>query len=278
MWFLALTVLAAETPDEEALRALLSSSMGKDVPAKYLCVEKPVLPAPFSGEEPVVVAGVKLKGRGCVRKIIVHKGRVVAERDALPAVLPQWGALDAVDKDDAVRAWTANVLHAFEQIQAGPEVRRQSSTREVDVTALRRSPVKLVAEEVRTTWTFDADGNVKASHDDPVLWKSALVLKVNSAKGIDAAQVTHTLESVGKILEKCFWAAWQHDLAIHERTRITWTVEDTRATRLAARQQTSGRLTQCYANVIGRAEFPADGTVDVDFGVTRVPIDALPVE
>lgn len=277
---LALSAHAADTPDTDALRLLVSKEVGKDVPEKYLCVETPALPAPFDPEDPVVVAGIKLKGTGCVRRAIIHGGRVLPEAGALNAVLGGgWAGLDTEAREAALTSWTRDVLHAFEQPLESPTVEVSGKKTTASLPVLRRTKVPLVAEAATATWTVDGAGVTSVAESDRQLWKTALVLETNSVKGLEEQQVSDSLDAVGKLFERCFWAAWQHDLSMNERTRLTWEVgADGKATRVTARRQFSGKLSQCFANALDRVAFPAEGSVDMEFGVSRIPLDSLPTE
>lgn len=279
MLILTLPALAAEAPDTEVLRTFLSQAAGKDVPEKFMCVEKPALPEPFAQDDQVFVLGTKVKGRGCVRQAIVFRGRVEAEMSALPAVLGDaWKGLDGDTREDVVNTWTRDVLHVWDALESGPKVTSSGKNTTAEVTLLRRTKVPMVAEELGAKWTFDPAGMARVEETDPVYWQSRMVLKANNAKGITEEQVMAGLESAGKIFEKCFWAAWNQDPQVKERTRLTWNVMDGKAEQVASRQQSSGQLAQCYANALALAKFEADGFVDMDFGVVRATIDALPTE
>lgn len=274
---LALTAHAADAPDTEAIRLLVAKTVGKPVPEKYLCVAEPALPEPFPQDERVFVGGIKLKGVGCVRRAILHGGRVQPEEGALNAVLGgTWGKLDDEARSVALTAWSRDVLHAFDQVQETPEISISGKTTTASLPVLTRTKAPLIAQSDTWTWTVDPAGVTSGQTSETQLYKTTLVLETNSAKGIEEGQVASALESVGKIFEKCFWAGWQQDLSMTERTRLTWDIEGGKAVHVAARRQASGKLSQCYANALARAEFPADGSVDLELGVSRIPVDALP--
>jgi hypothetical protein len=266
---LAPLAIAADLPDDAAVLALVSKAKGKDVPEKFLCTHAPVLPEPF--DAPLIVAGVKVKGKGCVTQGVVSRGRLEPAEKALPVVLgTTWPTLDAEAREAAIAFWTKEVLFAYAQPTAAPEVETRDGVVTVTTPILRRSTAALTAEETTVTHTFAADGTATVTETPPTTWVSSLVLKPNSAKGLSVDELQSTLESRGKLLERCLRGAWQEDLTLVQRTRIAWDIAQGKATGLKVRQQHSHALSQCFANVIGQLEFPTDGTVDVEFGVRRV--------
>lgn len=263
----------AELPDDAAVLELVSKAVGKDVPEKFLCKHTPVLPEPF--DAPLIVAGIKVKGKGCITKGVISRGRLVPAAEALPVVLgPVWPTLDEKARINVIEFWTREVLFAYVQPQGSPEVSSKGGTLTSTTTMLRRSASPLVAEEAVVTYTFAKDGTSTQSMGDSTWWKSELVLKPNNAKGIEPEQLQLALETKGKLFERCFRAGWQADVTMAERTRMTWTITDSKATAVKARQPPSPQLVQCYANALGQVEFPVDGEADVDLGVRRLQTDA----
>lgn len=267
---LSLLTLAAfaEAPDDDAVRAALSKAKGKEVPAKFVCIERPELAEPFVA--PVTAAAIKVKGKGCVLQGVFVDDRFLPALEALPAAVgTNWPTLKGEERANVLSTWTRSVLDAF--VQSDGKVITEGDR--VTHPVLRRSGESMVGERAVLVYTFGADGKASVETSETARTHTKLVLRTVAAKGVSKEQVTQGISTVGKLFERCFQAAWQSDLSMNERTRMGWDIVDGKATGVKVRQQFDGRLTQCYANVLSRATFEADGTAEVEFGVRRTPVE-----
>lgn len=253
----------ADPPDDETVRALASKAMGKEVPEKYLCIERPELTEAFGGD-PVPV-GIKLKNQGCVLKGVVVEGKWLEPEGALIASVPGWAGLSGDARSDVAIRWARDVLLAFEQpISAG-----SFEDSAVTLDAAWRIPEPQHAAEGQLKLTFAKDGTVTREELSSQSYRTRLVSRTNKVRGITAEQLVEGLQSKGKLLQECLRQAWADDLTVAGTSRLRWTITGGKTTNVESVGWGTTELLRCYSGVLHQVQWKADGAVDYSLVISR---------
>ena len=264
MWLLFTVGIAAPSSTQAADH--LSKQIGKKVPEKFVC-SKAFLDDSLTST--VRVFGVKRKVRGCeplafaVDDDWTDTAKVLANASS-------WVRLERGQREALAERYVKSVLLAFDQPQRSG-VSSKGTRVTVNAVFLRRTDSQRTSETVEAFWTFDDTGQLE-KHEETVSARVERTLQIlpHEFKGLTQNQVQESLSTVGRHLEGCYTLAWRRNHTLDERTRMSFTVVDGNATDLVARQAATPELAHCYAQAIGRATFPTDGTITLDLGVGRV--------
>lgn len=256
----------ADVPDDGAVQALASKAIGKDVPARFLCIERPDLGEPFSGD-PVPV-GIKVKNQGCKLRGIIVAGTWQQPETALITAVPGWAALSSDARGEAAVKWSRDVLLAFEQPVGAVEWNGSAVTARV----ASRIPKPQHAAESDTKLTFDAAGALTREDTNTSTYQTDMTVRVHSTRGLTEDQLLAGMQSKGLLFEECIRAAWADDLTIQGRTRLSWDIKDGKGSNVTVRGWGETPLLGCYSGVIQRLEFEADGGADLTIAVVRSPV------
>lgn len=268
---------AAPTPGSDAwIRAEVSSHYGKPVPAAAVCIERPSLPAPFAGD--IAAVAVRRGLRGCVLFGVVIDGAWIAPEAALTKALsPSWAGLDAKARSAALLAWTDGVALAFEQPLADPPgvvTAGKGGATTVTRRALRRDDGQNRSLDATTTFVYDAGlALTSATEQVHTHYATQLFVRADRVTGVPEAAVDKALADHGKVVSDCFASAWEADLTLSGRVRLSWAVADGKVGEVAviAEPGTDDALARCYARAVRAGTYPPEVKGDVTwvFAVTR---------
>lgn len=253
----------ADAPDDATVRTLASKAIGKEVPAKYLCIERPTLPAAISGD-PVAV-GIKMKNRGCVLKGVVVESKWLEPEVALIAAVPGWPSLTGDARTEVALSWARDVLLAFDQAVGTGTLSGDTLT----IEAAWRIPKPQHAAEGALRFTFGKDGTVERTEGESQAYRTRLISRTNKVRGLTSEQLIGGLRSKGKLLQECVRQAWADDLTVAGTSRLRWTVTGGKTTGVESVGWGTTELLRCYSGVLHRVEWPADGSVDYSLVISR---------
>lgn len=260
---LLLATAYADAPDDEAVAALASQAFGRALPAKYLCIERPQLPEAVGGD-PVPV-GVKVKNTGCVLKGVVVEGKWLEPENALIAAVPGWAGLGADARGEVALAWVREVLLAFEQpLSAGTW-----DGEAVTVDAAWRVPKPQHAAEGSLRIRFAKAGTTSREIIESKTYQTRLLTSPNRVRGLDEAEVTAGLQSMGKLLQECVRQAWADDLTVAGTSRLRWNITGGKTTDVQSVAWGSSELLRCYSGALHRIAWQNDGAVDYTIAISR---------
>lgn len=261
---LTLLTTALAGADDDTVRKLLSESMGRDVPSKYLCVERIEL----NGTGEVAVAGVKMKNRGCVLKGVVVGDDFVAPEKSLVAAVPEFSTFDSTERSTMLESWVGDVLLAFDQ-----PIEKAIEGEAVVAKVLHRIPEPQRSAE--TVMRFEADkvGVITRTEGASTKYETGLSIKVNSAKEYTSAEAGEAVSKVGKLFRECVRRAWSDDLAAEGRTRMAWDVVGNKADNVTGRGWGPDELLRCYSAALRQIPYEKDGHLDVSFSIVRRAVE-----
>jgi len=260
---LLLTPALADAPDDEAVRALASKAIGKDVPAKYLCIERPELPNAVSGDPTPV--GIKVKNRGCVLKGVIIDGTWVAPSSALIAAVPGWSGLSKDTKSEVAVHWVRDVLLAFDQ----PTSAGSFDGKTVRLEGAWRVPKPQHAATGELQFTMGNDGKVQRKAVSSKTYRTRLVSRTNKVRGLTGEQLSAGVRSKGKLLQECVRKAWSKDLTVAGTSRLRWSVVEGKTTGVESTAWGTNELLRCYSGVLHQIEWEADGAIDYSLVISR---------
>lgn len=267
MLALLFTTAFADAPDDETVRALASKAIGKDVPAKYLCIERPDLPETIGGD-PVPV-GIKVKNRGCVLKGVVVDGKWLEPANALFAAVPGWAGLSGEARDQVAVHWSRDVLLAYDQpLSAGT-----FSDGVVTLEAAWRVPQPQHAAEGEVRLSFGKDGTVKREIDQKQAYRTRMLSRTNKVKGITPDLLKEGMSSKGKLFQECVRQAWADDFTVAGTSRLRWKIIGGKTAQVESVGWGTNELLRCYSGVLHRIEWKADGEVDYSLIISRDKVD-----
>ena len=253
----------ADAPDDDTLQVLASKALGKEVPAKYLCIDRPEL-AEGIGGDPVVV-GVKVKNTGCVPKGIVVEGKWLEPDSALIAAVPGWAGLSADARGEIALSWTREALLAFEQ----PVSTGTWDGKTVTIDAAWRIAKPQHASEGTLRFHFDKSGTTRREEVESTTYHTRLLTSANRVRGLTEQDVVEGLQSKGKLLQECVRQAWADDLTVAGTSRLRWNVTEKKTTDVQSVGWGTTPLLKCYSGVLHRVEWKTDGAVDYTIAISR---------